>query len=445
MNIEKKWADLSWEEKREERFKRWLNPPVTFSSTEAEKLYKGRVTRFIKAIKLEEPDRVPVMLPAGNIPAYLAGGNLKTVMYDYDELRRAWLKFLKEFETDTFLGPGLILPGRVLEAIDFKLEKWPGHGLPDDIETYQFVEREYIKADEYDKLIKDPSDFWLRTFLPRAAGALKPLEKLPQLTAFVGIPVFYAVHFADPEIQAALKTLMDAGTETMKWMAAVNEVSKESLEAGFPALGGGFSGAPFDMIGDMLRGTRGIMMDMFQRPDKLHEAMERLVPIAIDEAVAWANNSGCPIVMMPLHKGTGGFMSNKQYETFYWPTFKKLLLGMIDEGLVPMPFAEGNYEPRLEIIRDMPRSSMVWWFEHMDMARAKEVLGDTACIAGNVPVTMLCTGKPQEVKEHCRRLIEVCAPGGGYILTGGAAMDRGNPDNLRAVMEAAKEYGVYSK
>jgi len=238
---------------------------------------------------------------------------------------------------------------------------------------------------------------------------------------------------------------MDAGNETMKWMAAVRDVGQESLEAGFPALGGGFSGAPFDMIGDMLRGTRGIMMDMFQRPDKLHEAMERLVPIALDEAVAGANNSGCPIVMMPLHKGTGGFMSNKQYETFYWPTFKKLLLGMIKEGLVPMPFAEGNYEPRLEIIRDMPRSSMIWWFEHMDMARAKKILGDNACIAGNVPVTVLCTGKPQEVKEHCRKLIEVCAPGGGYILTGSASMDRGNPDNLRAVMEAVKEYGVYKK
>jgi uroporphyrinogen-III decarboxylase len=443
MNTEKKWADLSWEEKREERFKRWLTPDVTFSSPEAEKLYKERVTRFIKAVKLEEPDRVPVMLPAGNIPAYLAGGNLKTVMYDYDELRRAWRKFLREFDMDTFIGPGLVLPGRVLEAIDFKLEKWPGHGLPDDIETYQFIESEYIKAEEYDVLIKDPSDFWLRTFLPRAVGACKALEKLPQLTAFIGIPVFYVARFADPDIQATLKTLMDAGTETMKWMAAVGDVSRESLEAGLPSLGGGFSGAPFDMIGDMLRGTRGIMMDMFQRPDKLHEAMERLVPIAIDEAVAGANTSGCPIVMMPLHKGTGGFMSNKQFEAFYWPTFKKLLLGLIDEGLVPMPFAEGNYEPRLEIIRDMPRSSMVWWFEHMDMARAKEVLGDTACIAGNVPVTVLCTGTPREVKEHCRRLIEVCAPGGGYILTGGATMDRGNPDNLRAVMEAAKEYGVY--
>lgn len=87
------------------------------------------------------------MLPAGNIPAYLAGGNLKTVMNDYDELKRAWRKFFKEFEMDTCIGPGLVLPAKVLEAIDFKLEKWPGHGLDDDIETYQFIESEYIKAD----------------------------------------------------------------------------------------------------------------------------------------------------------------------------------------------------------------------------------------------------------------------------------------------------------
>ncbi len=441
--MEKKWADLTWEEKREERFKRWLSPDVKFSSLEAEKAYQARVNRFIKAIKLEEPDRVPVMLPAGNIPAYYAGANLKTVMYDYDEMKRAWRKFFHEFDMDTFIGPGLVLPGKVLDAIDFKLNKWPGHGLADDIESYQFIEGEYIKAEEYDALIKDPSDFWLRTFLPRAVGACKAFEKLPQLTAFIGIPVFYIAHLADPEIRAAFETLMDAGIETMKWMEAVRDVSQESLEAGFPSIWGGMSGAPFDLIGDMLRGTHGIMLDMYRRPDKLHEAMERQVPIVIDEAVAGANASGCPIIIMPLHKGTGGFMSNKQYQTFYWPTFKKVLLGLINEGLVPMPFAEGNYEPRLEIIKDMPRSSMVWWFEHMDMARAKKILGDTACIAGNVPVTLLCTGTPQEVKERCRQLIEVCAPGGGYILTGGAAMDRGNPDNLRAVMAAAQEYGVY--
>jgi uroporphyrinogen-III decarboxylase len=121
------------------------------------------------------------------------------------------------------------------------------------------------------------------------------------------------------------------------------------------------------------------------------------------------------------------------------------MMGLIDQGLVPMPFAEGDYIPRLEIIKDMPRGAVIWYFEVMDMAKAKKVLGGNACIAGNLPTSILCTGTPQQVKESCRQLIETCAPGGGYILAGGAAIDEGNPDNLRAMMEAAKEYGVYKK
>jgi uroporphyrinogen-III decarboxylase len=231
----------------------------------------------------------------------------------------------------------------------------------------------------------------------------------------------------------------------MKWMATVGEVGQAALAAGFPTHWGGMCGAPYDNLGDMLRGTRGIMMDMFRRPDKLRESMEKLVPIIVDDTVAQADFSGCPLIFIPLHKGTGGFMSNRQFEEFYWPTFKKVMMGLVNEGLVPMPFAEGQYGDRLEIIRDMPRSSVIWWFEQMDMARAKKVLGDGTCIAGNLPASVLCTGTPAEVKEHCRRLIGTCAPGGGYILTGAVSMDKGNPDNLRAMMEAAKEYGVYGK
>jgi uroporphyrinogen-III decarboxylase len=153
---------------------------------------------------------------------------------------------------------------------------------------------------------------------------------------------------------------------------------------------------------------------------------------------------GCPVLMMPLHKGDNSFMSQRQFETFYWPSLKRILMGLIAEGLVPMPFAEGNYEPRLEIIKDMPRTSVVWYFEHMDMKKAKKVLGGTACITGNVPTSLLCTGKPREVKEHCRQLIQTCAGGGGYILTGSAAIDQGDPDNLHAMLAAASQYGSYN-
>ena len=150
-----------------------------------------------------------------------------------------------------------------------------------------------------------------------------------------------------------------------------------------------------------------------------------------------------PVIMMPLHKGDNNFMSGTQFQEFYWPTFKKVLLGLINEGLVPMPFAEGNYEPRLVTIADMPRTSVIWYFEVMDMVKAKSVLGDVSCIAGNVPASLLVTSTPDVVEEACRKLIEICAPGGGYILTAGAGMNKGNPDNLHAMMTAAKKYGVY--
>ncbi|MFP3975136.1 MAG: uroporphyrinogen decarboxylase family protein, partial [Dehalococcoidia bacterium] len=395
------------------------------------------------AIKLEEPDRVPVMLPIEHFPAYYAGFTLGEVMYDYDKLREAWLKTMQDFESDCFMGPGLVFPGKMFDMIGYKQFKWPGRGLPDDTPAYQYVEGEYMPPEEYDDFIKDPADYLFRTFLPRSSEAFAGFSKLGPLTPFVAIPAWFVSQFGDPDIQASYKALLEAGLEGARWMSVVGEVGMTALAAGYPDIWGGMSGAPFDLIGDTFRGTKGIMMDMYRRPDKIHEAMERIVPIVVDEAVGMANASGCPIIMMPLHKGTGGFMSDQQFRTFYWPTFKKVLMGLINEGLVPMPFAEGDYEPRLEVIKDMPRGSMVWWFEKMNMARAKEVLGDTACIAGNLPVTVLATGTPQQVKEGCRELIETCAKGGGYILTGGASLDKGSPDNLRAVMEAAREYGVY--
>jgi uroporphyrinogen-III decarboxylase len=60
-----------------------------------------------------------------------------------------------------------------------------------------------------------------------------------------------------------------------------------------------------------------------------------------------------------------------------------------------------------------------------------------------VPTSLMYTGTPEAVKECCRRLIEVCGKGGGYILTAGASTAQVKAENLRAMMEAAREYGTY--
>ena len=100
------WAELSWEEKREQRFERWLSPRgIEFNSTDAAQGYRARLTRIIQTIRMQEPDRVPCLLPTGQFPARYAGTTLRTVMYDYEELKRAWRKVQRDFDPDTCLSP----------------------------------------------------------------------------------------------------------------------------------------------------------------------------------------------------------------------------------------------------------------------------------------------------------------------------------------------------
>ncbi|MGD0099902.1 MAG: uroporphyrinogen decarboxylase family protein, partial [Acidobacteriota bacterium] len=423
----------------------WLAAPgVQFVSAEAEKLYKQRVTRFIKAIKMEEPDRVPVMLPTGSFPAYYAGSSFYQIMYDYGELKRAWIKFMDDFgDMDTFMGPGLIPSGRILEALDAKTLKWPGHGVGKDVTMQQIVEGEYMKADEYDWLMMDPTDYNLRVTLPRTNGLFEPFKKLPPLRFFIMGQSWVAL-LADPEIRKVFQTLMDLSDEFKQHQAAIMEVSNISIARGYPSLFGGvMAQAPYDYFADMQRGTKGIVTDLYRQPDKLLEAIDIQLNLTINTTIKNFPMTNCPICMMPLHKGDDAFMSDKQFEKFYWPSLRKLFLAMIEEGLVPFPFAEGRYNNRLTQITDTPKSSVVWYFDQTDMAQAKKFLGNVSCIVGNVPASIVMTGTAKQVKDNCRQLIEICAPGGGYILAGGASIDKGNIENLRAMMEAAYDYGTY--
>jgi len=446
MTMEKKWADLSPEEKREERFNWWLSPPdVQFVSLEAEKAYKIRVQRLIDVYKVQEPDRVPVSLPFGALPAYLYGTDYRTVMYDYHKAAQAWMKFNKEFETDYLISPAMVLPGKVYELLDYKLYTWPGHGMPESSNGYQYIEGEYMKEDEYDALITDPSGFLTRVFMPRAFGALQPFSMLQSTVSVIELPTFYLMPYAMPPVQAAQQALIDAGKELSEWMGSIFQFTKQGMELGFPPMASGaFCKAPFDTLGDTLRGTKGIMMDMYRQPDKMVKAMDVLADMTIHSVISTVNANRSLAAIFPLHKGADGWMSDKQFSTLYWPSLKKIIDQLISEGILIILFAEGGFNTRLESVNEFPKGAVHWMFDRTDMAKAKKILGDKCSISGNVPASLLVAGTPQEVKEYCRNLIGICGKGGGYMLAPGTAdITEARPENVRAMIEAAKEYGVY--
>jgi uroporphyrinogen-III decarboxylase len=111
---------------------------------------------------------------------------------------------------------------------------------------------------------------------------------------------------------------------------------------------------------------------------------------------------------------------------------------------VPNPAAEGGYNSRLDVVKDLPRGKTLWMIDQSDMARAKQTLGQNACLMGNVPSSMLAFGKPEEVKAYARQLIETAGKGGGFILSNGSFFDQAKPENVKTMVAAAKEYGAYN-
>ena len=445
--MEKQWEEMTTSEKRDSLVARWLSPDgVEFASAESEKEYRGRVTRILDAAEMRKPDRVPICPMMGFFPAYYAGFTPQDVMYDYDKLMSSHVKYVLDFQPD---GHGNVLiapPGRSFDILDYKLYAWPGHGVAPE-HSYQCIEGEYMLENEYDELIDDPTYFFISKFLPRIFGALDAFKMISPLTnmteMYGGFTGAALVPYGLPPVQEALKKLMDAGSEALKWIATAGGFGAQMAAAGYPGFMGGGCKAAFDTLGDTLRGTRGLMLDMYRHPKKVLRAVEQLTPIMIKMGVSAAKQNGCPIVFIPLHKGADGFLSDEQFKKFYWPTLKDLMEGLIAEGCIPFPWAEGGYNTRLNDIKNVPKGKVIWGFDLTDMKNVKKALGDVACIGGNMPIALLSIGSPQEVRDKVKQLVTDIGKDGGYIMMSGAVIEDVPPENVKAMIDGTKEYGVY--
>jgi uroporphyrinogen-III decarboxylase len=440
------WEKMSTSQKQEAFLAKWASGEgIPFVSDDAKAAYQYRAGLIKDAVTLKKtPDRVPIIPVAVFAPIALYGIPPKQAMYDAHVLGKVCLDYTREYEPDATVIPPMVMHGPTLDVLDYTLYKWPGHGIKDE-QGYQFVEKEYMKAEEYDHFIADPTDYWLRVWLPRTHGALKGLAHMAPIypTMELAMVAPYYVALGAPPVQEALKALMEAGRISFEWIQALVPYLVQMLGSGYPMMAGAATKAPFDTLGDSFRGTTGLMMDMYRRPDKVLQAVERLVPLMIGMGVGGAVANNNPIVFIPLHKGADGFMSNDQFKKFYWPTLKKVMIGLAENGCMPCCFVEGGYNQRLEFLAEMPEGMCTFIFDRTDMARAREVLGGKSCIGGGFPVSLIITGTAAEVEEETKKLLDVAAGDGGYILSIGCAMDEAREHTLKAFIQAGKKYGRY--
>jgi uroporphyrinogen decarboxylase len=77
-------------------------------------------------------------------------------------------------------------------------------------------------------------------------------------------------------------------------------------------------------------------------------------------------------------------------------------------------------------------------------ARLKAAARNKTCLLGNIDTNLLALGTVAEIDAACRKLMDTCKPGSGFILGPGCAMSPITPaENIHALVESAKKYGSY--
>ncbi len=413
--------------------------------------------RIDDAVALQVPDRVPIMPSDSGFFVKCGGETWEDVFYDATgtKMLEAAKKTVRMMDYDAYFPPVIFAPGQTYDLLGFRQLKWAGAADPAQRVTmdgvYQFVEpgQGYpeMPAEEYDEFIDDPSFYMFSKHLPRIATLFEPLAKMPRLAMFASyinglgqaLPLI-----GTPPFQSMLESLSEAGRLNAQFNSGIPGCVGELMGEGHILAAGGFGYAPFDFIADFMRGTRGALTDMYRHPDKLKKAIERITPWILEWALYTAEPMRplCNRVFIPIHKCAGNFMSEDQHKEFFWPSLREIIIGLIEHDFVPYIYTEGEFGERLETIRDVPPGKVIYHIE-TPLFKAKDVLGDVACIEGGLSGPLLNIGSVEEVRAETKKIIDYCGQDGGFIFGTELPMITAKPENVKAMVDTVKEYGIY--
>ncbi|HCX63852.1 MAG TPA: uroporphyrinogen decarboxylase, partial [Eubacteriaceae bacterium] len=151
-----------------------------------------------------------------------------------------------------------------------------------------------------------------------------------------------------------------------------------------------------------------------------------------------------PFVFNPLHLPT--FLGPKQFGKHYWPSYKKVLLAIHEMGGKVLAMLEGDWHNFYEFLQELPKSMLIGAVEKDDLAVVKKEVGDTITLVGGVPLSMLRHNSKQQCIDETKRVLDHCAPGGGFIFANDKSLLSPGDikiENLIAVNQYVKENGTY--
>jgi|YelNatPaOPRAMG01_1025707.scaffolds.fasta_scaffold26275_2 uroporphyrinogen-III decarboxylase len=394
-----------------------------------EQLYQQRLARYVTAMRNEKPDMIPIRPFVAEFTARYAGYTCQEVAHDYTKAFEAAIKTAKDFQWDAIVPNMVYVWTGLTQAAGLRYYAIPGIGIPHTT-GFNYIEppedQAFMKADEYDALIADPTGFLYSVWLPRVSTEISK----------VGEPATYRSHLA----------LVKSAMAMLQYFYAFGpQIDRMRKECGCVSAIAGIFKAPFDILADKLRGYVGLTMDMHTQPKKVLQACEALMPHLTHVGLSTADPTRQVPIGFWMHRGCVPFISPKQFESHYWPTLKPCIEELWKHGHQTLFYAEGKWKHHLDTFRELPERSIVFHCDQDDIFEVHRKLHDKFALSGGIPNVLLSFGTPDEVRAFCRRVIEEVAHDGGYIMDAGAIMqDDTKVENMRALTEITRELGVYS-
>ncbi len=393
-----------------------------------DQLFEERFARYVTAMRNGMPDRVPIRPLAAEITARIAGYTCQEVTHDYRKAFEAVIRCCREFDWDAVVPNMVYVWTGLTQAIGLRYYGVPGIDVGPDV-GFQYREpsepNAFMKREEYDELIADPTRFLYETWLPRVTGEVSPK----------GQPSSYRNNLS----------FVKGGMAMLDYFHAFGpQVERMKRECGTVSAICGMLKAPLDILGDKLRGYVGLAYDLMEIPEKVLEACQALMPHLAYVALTSADPARAIPIPIWMHRGCSPFISKNHFDSIYWATLRPIVDALWAQGNQVLFYAEGKWDAHLERFAELPAASIVFHLDRTDPVRTHEVLGHRFCLSGGVPNAMLAFGRPEEVKARCRKLIESIGAEGGYIMDANAIIQSDAlPENVKAMTDATREYGVY--
>lgn len=394
-----------------------------------EMLYQERLKRYTTAMRNGKPDRIPIRPFAAEFAAKYAGFTCQQVTHDFAKAFEAICICARDFDWDATVANMVYVWTGLTQAIGLKYYGIPGLHVPADT-GFQYREpgegNEFMRADEYDRLIDDPTAFLYEVWLPRVSDRIRA----------AGQPADYRHNLA----------LVKGAMSMLQYFYAFGpQVARMRSEFGMVSAIAGIFKAPFDILADKLRGYLGLTMDMVEQPQKVLAACEALMPHLHYVAQTGADPEKNVPIGYWMHRGCVPFIRKGWFDSHYWPTVMPIIQELWAQGKQTLFYAEGNWNAHLERFLELPEGSIVFHVDQSDLFQVHRRIGHKFCLSGGIPNYLLSYRSPQEVRDYCRKVIDQVARDGGYIADAGAIMQNDTSiENIRAMTEFIREYGVYS-